>query len=77
LGAAVLVMSARPGACQLNVFFPDTISTDTVIIVSADSFVTGKDTGLSAVKVGWTPGPVAQSHPHPRKDGVVMRHLPP
>jgi hypothetical protein len=70
LGAAVLVMSARPGACQLNVFFPDTISTDTVIIVSADSFVTGKDTGLSAVKVGWTPGPVAQSHRIHEKMGL-------
>jgi|WetSurMetagenome_2_1015567.scaffolds.fasta_scaffold01084_10 hypothetical protein len=62
--------SAIPAHAQLNVFFHDSISTDTVIITSVDSFVTAKDTGLSSVRVGWVPGPVELSHRGFEKAGI-------
>jgi hypothetical protein len=72
LAAAALAMSARPAPCGTGTaaFFPDTVSTDTVVIASADSFITGNDTGLSAIRVGWTPGPVTLSHRLFEKAGI-------
>jgi hypothetical protein len=70
--AAVALMAVpRPACSQLDVFFHDSITTDTVIITSVDSFVTAKDTGLAAVKVGWTPGPVEMSHRGLEKTGMT------
>ncbi len=66
----ILVLAARPGYSQFDVFLHDSISTDTVILTSVDSFVSAQDTGLSAIKVGWTPGPVTLSHRVFEKAGI-------
>jgi hypothetical protein len=58
----IVVLSPTSGNCQLDVFFHDSIKTDTVVMTPLDSFISPKDTGLSALKVGWMPGPVIMSH---------------
>ncbi len=67
---AIMAFAARPGCSQPDVFLHDSISTDTVILTSVDSFVSAQDTGLSAVKVGWSPGPVVLSHRVFEKAGI-------
>jgi hypothetical protein len=49
----------------------DSISTDTVVVVPVDSFVTAKDTGAFAKKIGWTPGPVEVYHRTFEKAGLT------
>ncbi|HUI93856.1 MAG TPA: cytochrome c3 family protein [Chitinivibrionales bacterium] len=66
----LLAFAAPSVNAQLNVFFPDTIKTDTVTITPADSFVTAADTGINH-RAGWELGPVGMPHRVHEKWGVT------
>lgn len=64
-----LLVSAVPGHSQLNIF-GDSISTDTVRMCPVDSFVSAKDTGAAAKKIGWRLGVVSMSHLKHERAGI-------
>ena len=67
----LLLLVFLPFICnaQFNVFFKDTISSDTVIVSSVDSFVKAGDTGINC-RVGFSIGTVKMSHFAHDKKGI-------